>query len=179
MSPCGRPVALAAWIASATRWFSVSTSATTAGEIDISGVRTGGAGGALAARLGVGFLATGLVISALTTGGFEMGPDLDGSPRHDWRIGISWRGLFALAANDLGIHLISAGIKQIDGPVFQRPKVAVQSKVVFADADALTRDQLRGFESYRCCLYRSWLASRAGRQAKADQPTYEQPGFYA
>jgi hypothetical protein len=75
-----------------------------------------------------------------------MRPELDGSPRNDLHTGISWCELFALAADDLGIHLISARIEQVDGSIFQRPKIAVQGEVVFAGADALARDQLRGFE---------------------------------
>ena len=84
-----------------------------------------------------------------------------------------WRGLFALAAQDLGVDLIGAGVEQVHRPIFQCPQVAVQCEVFVALTDALAGHQLRGFDSYRCCLYRL-RACRAGRQAEADQPTCEQ-----
>ena len=124
-------------------------------------------------------------------GGGDSGPSTKQEPfgnlirtgitsRHETAHLKSWRGLFALAAYDLGVDLIGARIKQVHCPILQRPEVAIQGQVVFALGDPLTRDQLRGFEPYCRCLYHHRLgASRAGRQAKADQPTCEQPDSYA
>ncbi|WP_161804284.1 hypothetical protein [Pseudomonas sp. RIT-PI-a] len=51
-------------------------------------------------------------------------PHLAEQPRYDGFL-FGWHWLFALAALDLRINLISTGIKQVDGPILQRPKVAV------------------------------------------------------
>lgn len=91
-----------------------------------------------------------------------------------------WRELFGLAAKDLRVHLICTRVEQVDGAVLQCPEVAIQCQVIVGSAHPLTGHHLRRFNSYRRCLYRYRLrASRAGRQAEADQPTYEQPGSYA
>ncbi len=82
--------------------------------------------------------------------------------------------LFALAALDLRIDLVSASVEQVDGPILQRPQVAVQAQV-FVIAYPLARDHLRGLEPHRCCLYRYRLRlCRAGRQEEAEQPSHEQ-----
>lgn len=53
---------------------------------------------------------------------------------------------FALAANDLGVHLVSAGVEQLDGLVLQIPQRAVVEQVgVFLYP--LARNQLGGFNS--------------------------------
>jgi hypothetical protein len=57
---------------------------------------------------------------------------------------MSW--LFALAAKDLSVDLISTGVEQVHRPILQCPKVAIESDVFITFADALTRNQLRGFE---------------------------------
>jgi hypothetical protein len=62
-----------------------------------------------------------------------------------WLCLILWRGLLALAAQDLGVYLICAGIEQVDCPILQRPEVAIQCQVVIGLADALARNRLRGF----------------------------------
>lgn len=61
----------------------------------------------------------------------------------------SCHGLLTLAALDLRVDLISAGIEQVDGPILQRPKVAVQRQVVIAIADPLARHHFRRFQPYR------------------------------
>ncbi len=88
--------------------------------------------------------------------------------RHDLAHSITWRGLLALAANDLGVHLVSAGIQQFDRLVFELPHITVEAKVGFVLVNALTRDQLGRFNSYRLglCYYRRLC--RAARQVKAD-----------
>jgi hypothetical protein len=92
----------------------------------------------------------------------------------------SARSLPALAANDLCVYLVCTRIKQVDGAILQRPEVAIQCQVIVGSAYPLTRHHLGRLNSYCCCLYRYRLrASRAGRQAEADQPTCEQPGSYA
>ena len=83
--------------------------------------------------------------------------------------------LLALTALDLGVNLIGAGIEQLDGLILEVPHVAVVAQVSVFGINALTRDQLRGLDSYCCCLcYQRRRASRAGRQAKAEQPNREQ-----
>lgn len=53
---------------------------------------------------------------------------------------------FALAANDLGVHLVGAGVEQLDGLVLQIPQRAVvgQVRVILYP---LTWNQLGGFNS--------------------------------
>ena len=57
----------------------------------------------------------------------------------------SWRGLFALAANDLRIDLIGAGVEQLDGLTLQLPKLAVVGEVFILYP--LTRHQFGSFNS--------------------------------
>lgn len=85
-----------------------------------------------------------------------------------------------LTALDLCIDLVSARVEQVDGLVLELPDIAVVTQVYLLFIDALTRNQLRGFEPYclRLCYHRLRLC-RAGRQAEADQPNYEQPGCCA
>ena len=56
-------------------------------------------------------------------------------------------GLLALAALDLRIDLISAGIKQLDGLIFQLPHVTVRVQHSLIRIDTFARDQLRGLDS--------------------------------
>lgn len=85
------------------------------------------------------------------------------------------RGLLRLTALDLGVHLVGAGIEQLDGLVLQVPHITVVSQVCLFGIDALAWDQLRGLDSYcRCLCYQRRRASHAGRQAKAEQPNREQ-----
>ena len=67
--------------------------------------------------------------------------------RHDLTHSKTWRGLLALAADDLGVHLVSAGIQQLDGLVLQFPHIAIEAKVCFIVVYPLAWDQLRGFDS--------------------------------
>lgn len=64
-----------------------------------------------------------------------------------------WPGLLALTALDLGVHLVGARVQQIDGLILELPQIAIQAKVIGGFIDALAWDQLRGLDSYRCCLY--------------------------
>jgi hypothetical protein len=92
----------------------------------------------------------------------------------------SARSLPALAAFDLRVHLVCASVEQVDGAILQCPEVAIQCQVIVGSAHPFARHHLGRFNSYCRCLYRYRLrASRAGRQAEADQPTCEQPGSYA
>lgn len=84
----------------------------------------------------------------------------------------TWRGLLALAAEDLGVNLVCAGVEQVDGLVLQLPKLAVVGEIFISYS--LTWNQLRGLDSYRRCLCYQWRLSRAGRQAEAEQPNHEQ-----
>ena len=84
--------------------------------------------------------------------------------------------LLTLTALDLGVDLICARVEQIDCLVLELPHIAIQAKVVSAFINSLTRDQLRGLDSYCRCLCYHWRLSRAGHQAEAEQPNHEQPG---
>ena len=100
--------------------------------------------------------------------------------RHEMTVVNLWRELSGLAAEDLRVYLVCTRIEQVDGPILQCPEVAIQRQVIVGSANPFTRHHLGRFNSYRRCLYRYRLrASRAGRQAEADQPTCEQPGSYA
>ena len=94
--------------------------------------------------------------------------------RHDLAHSKTWRGLLALAADDLGVHLVSARIQQLYGLVLQLPQVAIEAKVGFVLVYPLAGDQLRGLQSYGLglCYYRRLC--RAGRQEEAEQPNHEQ-----
>lgn len=94
--------------------------------------------------------------------------------RHDLTHSKTWRGLLALAADDLGVHLVSARIQQLDSLVLQFPHIAIEAKVCFILVDPFARDQLRGFDPYGLglCYYRRLC--RAGRQEEAEQPNHEQ-----
>ena len=80
----------------------------------------------------------------------------------------------ALAAHDLRIDLVSAGVEQLDGLILQFPHVAVVTQIGVICIDPLAGDQLRGFQPYGCCLCYHLRLCRAGRQAKAEQPNHEQ-----
>ncbi|WP_236443122.1 hypothetical protein [Pseudomonas syringae] len=54
-----------------------------------------------------------------------------------------------LAALDLRVDLISAGIQQFDGLILQFPNVTVRAEISLIRVDALARNQLRGFDSNR------------------------------
>lgn len=87
--------------------------------------------------------------------------------------------LFALAALDPGVDLIGASVQQLDGAVFQFPDIAVrlQARILLV-RHPLARNQLRTLEADcagLCYHQRGLRASRAGRQAKADQPNRERP----
>ena len=88
------------------------------------------------------------------------------------------RGLLALTALDLGVHLVSTRIQQFDGLILELPHIAVQSKASLRldRVDPLTRDQFGRFNSYCLGLCYHRRASHAGRQAEAEQPNHEQPG---
>ncbi|WP_183133840.1 hypothetical protein [Pseudomonas savastanoi] len=58
-----------------------------------------------------------------------------------------WPRLLALAAQDLGVDLIGAGVEQLDGLILQLPDVAVRTKISLIGVDAFARNQLRGFDS--------------------------------
>lgn len=57
------------------------------------------------------------------------------------------RGLFALAALDLCVDLISAGVQQFDGLILQFPHVSVRIQHSLIRIDTFARDQLRGLDS--------------------------------
>ena len=94
--------------------------------------------------------------------------------RHDLTHSKTWRGLLALAADDLGIHLVSARIQQLDGLVLQFPQVAIEAKVGFVLVHPLTGGQLRGFNPYGLGLCHHYRLCRAGRQEEAEKPSHEQ-----
>lgn len=81
---------------------------------------------------------------------------------------------FALAADDLGVHLVSARIQQLDGLVLQLPHIAIDAKVGIILVYPLARDQLRGFDPYGLGLCHHHRLCRAGRQEEAEQPSHEQ-----
>jgi hypothetical protein len=94
--------------------------------------------------------------------------------RHNLPIRETCRGLLALTAFDLRVHLVSAGVQQLDGLILQLPHITIEAKICFVLVNPLTRNQLRRFNPYGLGLcYDCWL-SRAGRQAKAEQPNHEQ-----
>ena len=80
---------------------------------------------------------------------------------------------FALAANDLGVHLVGTGVEQLYGFVLQIPQRAVIDQVG-GFLYPLARNQLRGFNSYGLglCHYRRLYC--AGRQGEVEQPNHEQ-----
>ena len=94
--------------------------------------------------------------------------------RHDLAHSKTWRGLLALAADDLGVHLVSARIQQLDGLVLQLPHIAIDAKVGVVLVHPFTGDQFGRFNSYGLglCYYRRLC--RAGRQEEAEQPSHEQ-----
>ena len=94
--------------------------------------------------------------------------------RHDLAHSKTWRGLLALAADDLGVDLVSARIEQLDGLVLELPHITVEAKVGIVCIYPLARDQLRGFQSYGLGLCHHRRLCRAGRQEEAEQPSHEQ-----
>ena len=92
--------------------------------------------------------------------------------RHNLHSREKCRDLLALTALDLRVHLVCAGVEQVDGLVLQLPQLAVVGEVLISYP--LTWHQLRGFDSYRRCLCYHRRLSRAGRQAEAEQPNHEQ-----
>lgn len=93
--------------------------------------------------------------------------------RHNLLIRETCRGLLALTAHDLGVHLVGTRVQQLDGLVFQIPERAIveQVRVILYP---LARNQFGRFNSYCCCLCHYQGLFRAGRQAKAEQPNREQ-----
>ena len=94
--------------------------------------------------------------------------------RHDLAHSKTWRGLLALAADDLGIHLVSARIQQLDGLVLQLPHIAIDAEVSIILVYPLAWDQLGGFYPYGLGLCHHRRLCRAGRQEEAEQPSHEQ-----
>ena len=94
--------------------------------------------------------------------------------RHDLAHSKTWRGLLALAADDLGVHLVSARIQQLDGLVLQLPYIAVEAKVGFVLVHPFTGDQFGRFNPYGLGLCHHRRLCRAGRQEEAEQPSHEQ-----
>jgi len=94
--------------------------------------------------------------------------------RHNLHIRETCRGLLALAALDLGVNLVGARVEQLDGLILQLPHVTIEAKVGLVLVYPLAGDQLRRFNSYGLSLCYHWRLSRAGRQAKAEQPNHEQ-----
>lgn len=92
--------------------------------------------------------------------------------RHNLHYRETCRDLLALTALDLRVHLIRAGVEQVDGLVLQLPQLAVVGEVFISYP--LAGHQLRGFESYCRCLCYHRRLYRAGRQAEAEQPNHEQ-----
>jgi hypothetical protein len=48
--------------------------------------------------------------------------------RHDLLIRETCRGLLALTALDLGVHLVGTRVQQLDGLILELPHIAVQAK---------------------------------------------------
>ena len=92
--------------------------------------------------------------------------------RHNLHSRETCRDLLALTALDLRVHLICAGVEQVDGLVLQLPQLAVVGEVFISYS--LTWGQFRGLDSYCRCLCYQWRLYRAGRQAEAEQPNHEQ-----
>ena len=84
------------------------------------------------------------------------------------------RGLLALTAFDLGVHLVGARVQQLNGLILEFPHITVDAKVRLFRVYPLTRDQLGGFNSYGLGLCYPCRFSRAGRQAEVEQPNHEQ-----
>ena len=94
--------------------------------------------------------------------------------RHDLAHSKTWRGLFALASDDLGVDLVGTRVEQLDGLVLELPHITIQAKVGVVLVNPLARDQLRGFNPYGLGLCHHRRLCRAGRQAEAEQPSHEQ-----
>lgn len=69
-----------------------------------------------------------------------------------------------MAANDLGVDLISACVEQLDGLILELPHITIQAKVGVVLIDSLAWDQLRGFNSYGLGLCHHQRLCCAGRQ---------------
>lgn len=53
----------------------------------------------------------------------------------------------ALAALDLGVHLVGTRVQQFDGFVLELPHIAIEAKVSLIYVDPFAGDQLRRFNS--------------------------------
>ena len=84
------------------------------------------------------------------------------------------RGLLALTAFDLGVHLVGARVEQLNGSILQGPYITIEAKVGLVCLYPLTRHQLGRLNSQGACLCYHRRLFRAGRQAEAEQPNHEQ-----
>lgn len=82
--------------------------------------------------------------------------------------------LLRLTALDLGVHLVGTRVQQLDGLILQLPHITIYAQVGFGGVYPLTWNQLGRFNSYGLGLCHHRRASRAGRQAEAEQPNHEQ-----
>ena len=96
--------------------------------------------------------------------------------RHNLLIRETCRGLLALTALDLGVHLVGTRVQQLDGLILELPHITIQAKASLrlSRVDPLTGDQFGRFNSYCLGLCYQLRLSRAGRQAEAEQPNHEQ-----